>query len=65
MSFVSPEMQSVDDPLCTGFLHLLEGHIALQAVPHSQHFAALLVVSAEVSDESQFIIQYDSYIVRQ
>ena len=49
---VSPEMQSVDHPLGAGLLHLLEGHIALQAVPHSQHFAALLVVSAEVTDES-------------
>ena len=37
MSFVSPEMQSVDDPLRAGLLHLPEGHITLQAVPHSQH----------------------------
>ena len=33
-------MQSVHHSLCTRLPHLPEGHVALEAVPHSQHFAA-------------------------
>ena len=35
-------MKAVDDPLCAGLLGLLEGHVALEGVPHSQHDWALL-----------------------
>ena len=36
----APEMQSVDGPLGARLPHLLEGHVALEAVPHTQHSAA-------------------------
>ena len=33
-------MQSVDDSLGAGLSHLPEGHVALEAVPHTQHDSA-------------------------